>query len=235
MVIQHRPTLLRVATIIGIPLFVMMIASLYLAFIYADIERVMGVVQKIFYFHVSAWWNGFLGLLGSFIFSILYLVKKRRLWDIIASSATEVSFIFLTIGITTGPVWAKKAWGVWWTWDPRLITALVLWIIFAGYMLVRLTTKEEEKRATLSALIAIFGFVDVPIVFMSIRWWRTIHPLVIGGSSGMGMTSTMMVALFVSIGTFTLLFLYTIFYRITLEMLNDDMNHLKEKARGTMT
>ena len=230
----HRLALLRTANIIGIPLFVTMIATLYLAFIYADIESVMGVVQKIFYFHVSAWWNGFLGLLGSFIFSILYLVKRRRLWDIIASSCTEVSFVFLTIGITTGPVWAKRAWGVWWTWDPRLTTAFILWIIFAGYMLVRAAAKEEDKRAVLSALIAIFGFVDVPIVFMSIRWWRTIHPLVIGGSSGMGMTPSMMVALFVSVATFTLLFFYAIFYRMSLEMLRDDVDYLKEKAMGSL-
>jgi heme exporter protein C len=229
----HRIALLRAATIVGIPLFAMMIASLYLSFVYADIEKVMGVVQKIFYFHVSAWWNGFLGLLGSFIFSILYLLKRRRLWDIVASSSTEVSFIYLTIGITTGPIWAKRAWGVWWTWDPRLTTALVLWIIFAGYMLIRAASRDEERRGVLSALIAIFGFVDVPIVFMSIRWWRTIHPVVITSTS-MGITPSMRVALFVSLGTFTLLFLYTIFYRMTLEMLRDDMNYLKERARGSL-
>jgi heme exporter protein C len=192
--------------------------ALYFAFIYAPVEARMGIIQKIFYFHVSSAWVGFFALFVTFIASIIFLIKRSRLADDIAAASAEIGLLFCTIVILTGPLWAKPTWGAWWSWDPRLTTTLILWFIYAGYMFLRKFIDEPEKRGVYSAILGIIGFFDVPIVFFSIRWWRTIHPNVVQSGGG-GLHPDMLTALFVSLGAFSLLYLSMMIKRVKLAKL----------------
>ena len=143
--------------------------ALFLVFLVAPREAIMGDVQRVFYFHVSAAWTGYLALLVSFLASVLYLLRGERRWDRVALSSVEIGLVFITEGIITGSIWAKAVWGVWWTWDPRLTTSAVLWVIYASYLTLRRATEEKGRQARLAAVYGILGFVAVPVNFMAIR------------------------------------------------------------------
>jgi heme exporter protein C len=162
------------------PLLVLMLVALYAAFLYAPTESQMGEVQRIFYFHVGAAFNAFLSFFVVFVAGILYLARRKLVWDQIAVASVEVGVIFTTIVLTTGPIWAKPVWNTWFPWgDPRVMTTLVLWMIYVAYLILRSSLPEGDKKYRFCAVFGIIGFLDVPIVWMSIRWWRTIHPVVI--------------------------------------------------------
>jgi heme exporter protein C len=180
--------------------------ALFFAFIYAPVEAKMGAIQKIFYFHVASAWVGFFALFVTFLASIVYLKRRDRESDRIAAASAEIGLLFCTIVLITGPLWAKPVWGAYWSWDPRLTTTLVLWFIYAGYQFLRKLVSEPEKKRVYGAVLGIVGFVDVPIVFFSIRWWRTIHPNVMQKGGG-GMPGEMLTALLVAIAAFTLLYI----------------------------
>lgn len=193
--------------------FASMLAALYLVGFYAPIEREQGVVQKIFYFHVPSAWVAFLAFLTVCVCSFRYLVGRDKRWDNRAAAAAEVGVMFCTLVLVTGPIWAKPVWGIWWTWDARLTLTLVLWLIYVSYVLLRHYVADSEKRATLSAVLGIVGFIDVPLVYFAIRWWRTQHPQpVIGGGSGSGLDPRMATAFWMCLAAFTVLFVYL--YRI---------------------
>lgn len=184
-----------------------MLVNLYLIFMFAPTERTMGVVQRIFYFHVPSAWVAFLAFFIVFVASVLYLMTRNPKYDRLGLASAEVGVAFCTIVLVTGPIWAKPAWGIWWTWDARLTSTLVLWFIYAGYLLLRGFVEEPRRKALLAAVVGIVGFVDVPIVYMSIRWWRTQHPQpVLAGGAGSGLNPEMKVAFFFSLAVFTLLF-----------------------------
>jgi heme exporter protein C len=205
--------------------------ALYFAFIFAPVEVKMGAIQKIFYFHVASAWVGFFALFVTFIASIVFLKRRDSASDHTAASSAEIGLLFCSIVLISGPLWAKPIWGAYWSWDPRLTTTLVLWFIYAGYALLRKFVAEPERKRLYSAVLGIIGFVDVPIVFFSIRWWRTIHPNVIQKGGG-GLHSHMLAALLVSIAAFTLLYISLMNKRIRLYKLeakysqdaNDRMN-----------
>jgi heme exporter protein C len=151
----------------------------------------MGDVQRIFYYHVPSAWTAFLLFFVNFIASIVYLWKRSAGSDAIAVASAEVGVVFCTVVLITGPIWARPVWGIWWTWDARLTTTLVLWLIYVSYLVLRRFAAGSQTQV-LAAALAIFGFVDVPIVFMAIRWFRTQHPSpVIGGGEGSGLDPTM--------------------------------------------
>ncbi|MEW6365229.1 MAG: cytochrome c biogenesis protein CcsA [Acidobacteriota bacterium] len=188
-------------------LLVLMLADLYLVFIWAPTEKTMGDVQRIFYFHVPSAWVAFLAFFMVFIGSVAYLIKRDLRYDRLALASAEIGVAFCTIVLVTGPIWARPAWGIWWTWDARLTSTLVLWLIYASYLLLRGFVEEPLRKAVLAAVVGIVGFADVPIVYMSIRWWRTQHPSpVFGGGQGSGLDPEMRVAFFFSLAVFTLLF-----------------------------
>ena len=141
----------------GLTFFVMSIA-IYMVFLWVPVEAKMGVVQKIFYFHVGTAWVGFFAFFVVFVCSIAYLKTKDRKWDIIAESAAEIGVVFMTLVLITGPIWARSAWNTWWTWEPRLTTSLVLWFIYVAYILVRASSIEDEKKARLASIFGIIGF-----------------------------------------------------------------------------
>ena len=207
-----------------------MLAALYVVWFYAPIEAEQGVVQKIFYFHVPLAWNAFLAFTLVFIFSWRYLATRSRKWDIRAHAAAEVGVLFTTLVLITGPIWAKPIWGVWWTWDARLTLTLVLWLIYVAYLMLRHYVESDEKRATLSAIVGIIGFVDVPLVYFAIRWWRTQHPQpVIAGGDDSGLDPAMATTLYVCLFAFTLLFIYLYRRRTVLEEIQDAVDELHNR------
>lgn len=139
-------------------------------------EMRQGQIFRIIYFHVPAAAAAMTGSAVALVASILFLVTKNFRYDALAVAVTEVGLAFLAVNLVTGSIWAHVIWGVWWAWDPRLTSALICWILYAGYMILRQALEEPTQRATFAAVYSIFAFTDVPIVYFSIRWWRTIHP-----------------------------------------------------------
>jgi heme exporter protein C len=203
------------------------LAALYMVLLWVPTERQMGVVQRIFYFHMPLAVVAFLSFFVVFVASIAWLVKNKREWDMLAVAAAELGLLFCTLVLVTGSIWAKAIWGVWWTWDPRLTTTLVLWLIYVGYFMLRSALADPLKRARLAAIVGIIGFVDVPIVFMSIRWWRTIHPTVVTGE-GMLMEGPMAVTLVVALVAILLLYAYLLLLRFRLEADSERLADLRE-------
>ena len=163
----------------------LLIVTLYQIFMVLPDEASQGPVYRILFFHVPAWWTAFLAVgVGSFA-SIMYLIRKTLRWDSVAVAATEAALPFLMMGIVLGSIWGRVAWGIWWTWDARLTSALVCWLLYAGYLMLRKAIEEPTQRATFAAVFSIFAFIDVPIVIFSIKWWRTQHPAPVfwGGGS----------------------------------------------------
>lgn len=164
----------------------------------APTEQTMGDIQRIFYYHVPSAWTAFVLFFLNFLASIWYLVRRKVSSDAWALASAEVGVVFCTIMLVTGPLWAKPVWGIWWTWDARLTTTLVLWLIYVSYLILR-RFSDSQQTPTLAAALAIFGFLDVPIVYMSIRWWRTQHPQpVIGGGPNSGLDPSMKFALYMN-------------------------------------
>lgn len=154
----------------------LMLVDLYLIFIVAPTDAVLGDVQRVFYLHVPVALLSFLAFFVVFVGSVAYLVKRNPKWDALALAAAEVGVIFVSIALITGSIWARPVWNTWWTWEPRLTTTLVLWLIYVGYLLVRAYAPNRPKAATYAAIVGIIGFIDVPIVYYSVVWWRSIHP-----------------------------------------------------------
>jgi heme exporter protein C len=219
--------LLKNRETIGWLSFGFMLVSVYMVFIYAPPDKELGDLQRIFYFHVSSAWIAFLAFFLVFLASILYLKERARRWDILAYGSAEIGVLLTSLVLITGSIWAKPIWYTWWTWDARLTATLVLWLIYVAYLMLRSYT-EGSRGARFAAVFAILGFVDVPIVFMSIRWWRTQHPgPVIGEGKGAGLAPPMLYTLFVCLVAFTLLFIYLLLLRTKLETIKDEIDHLK--------
>jgi len=177
--------------------------STYQALVVAPTEQTMGDVQRIFYYHVPSAWVAGLCFFVNFLASVAYLVKRGSNVDALAAASAEVGVVFCTIVLITGPIWARPVWGIWWTWDARLTTTLVLWLIYVSYLILRRFASGSQTQV-LSAVLAIFGFVDVPIVYMSIRWFRTQHPSpVMGGGENSGLDPVMLHAFFWNLLAFT--------------------------------
>jgi heme exporter protein C len=231
---EEKPRFLSLLDGITVILF---LAAVLLVFFYAPLERSMGAVQKVFYFHVSTAWVGMLGFFVSALMGVLYILSREKIWDMIGFSSVEISFIFFFIAIISGSIWARPIWNTWWTWDPRLTTAVVVELIYGAYFLLRQSIDEPRQKARFSAVYAIFGFLSVPLTFVSIRMLRTIHPVVIGagdatGGGGFSMTEPMKVTFFFSLFTFSVLFLDLLWHRIRLEKLESMMNELRLKMRS---
>src|SRR5579864_2656921 len=155
-------------------------------------EKDQGAIYRIIYFHVPSIITGFTGFFVALVASGLYLATRNLKYDAFAAAVTEVSLAFASIVLATGMIWGRIAWGVWWAWDARLTTMLVCWLIYAGYLMLRRAIDEPTQRAKLSAVVSIFGCVDILIVWKSIEWWRTQHPAPVlsvrnGGGMGPGM------------------------------------------------
>jgi heme exporter protein C len=212
------------------PAITLIFASLYCIFLITPTEASMGEVQRIFYFHVPSAWTGFLGIFMVFICSILFLIKNDRVWDIRASAAAEVGALFTTLVLISGPLWAKPVWGIYWTWDARLTSFFVLWLIYLGYLLLRRLLESPLQRARLSAVFGIIGAIDVPIVYMSNRWWRTQHPQpVMGGGENSGLDPVMLFTFLLSLTAFTFLFFLLWRIRCRIDQSSDRLEALQRE------
>jgi heme exporter protein C len=190
----------------------------YLALVVAPTEQTMGDVQRIFYYHAPSGWVAFLCFFVNFLASIVYIVKKNPSSDALAAASAEVGVVFCTVLLITGPLWARPVWGIWWTWDARLTTTLVLWLIYVSYLVLRRFAAGGQTQV-LAAALGIFGFIDVPIVYMSIRWFRTQHPSpVIGGGANSGLDPAMLRVFLSNLAAFTLLGFVFLVVRYRLQM-----------------
>ncbi len=219
--------------LLGAVALLFMIAAAYAAFYVAPEERTMGVLQRIFYFHASSAWAGMDAFFVCFVANLLYVWKRDQKYDWLGVSSAEVGLALITVVLITGPIWAKPAWGIWWTWDARLTSTFVLWLLYVSYLLLRSLIEEPDRRALLSALFGIFAFLDVPIVFGAIRWWRTQHPApVIMGGPGSGLDPTMRKVFFFSVLAAHFLAAFLIVERFILEKLRSDVEVLQREAEA---
>ncbi|HUJ31940.1 MAG TPA: cytochrome c biogenesis protein CcsA [Candidatus Acidoferrum sp.] len=205
----------------------------YAALFIAPDERTMHEVQRIFYFHVASWSACFTAFTVAFIGNVGYLATRKINWDWLGVAGAEVGVVACSIGLVTGPLWAKPVWGVWWTWDPRLTTTFILWLLYVSYLLLRGLIEEPGRRATLSAVFGIFAFLDVPLVYMSNRLWRTQHPApVIFGGEGSGLDPTMGKVLGLCIVSLLCLIVLVLADRYRLESLRHEADELRQEVES---
>jgi heme exporter protein C len=169
--------------ILGILTAILLSYALYQALVVAPTERTMGDVQRIFYYHVPSAWTAFILFSINFIASVTYLVRRKPAADIVALVSAEVGVVFCTIVLVTGPIWARPVWGIWWTWDMRLTSTLVLWLIYVSYLFLRRFSSSGQTPA-LAAALAVLGALCVPFVYFSIWFFRTQHPQPVMGGGG---------------------------------------------------
>lgn len=219
----------RILKILNVASFILVLGAFAMAMWYAPVEAVMGAVQKVFYFHIANAWVGMLGFLAAAVAGVIYLRTHDLKWDIIELAAVEISLVFFFIAIVLGSIWAKPSWGTYWTWEPRLTTAAILELIYIAYLLLRQSLDDPDRRARFSAVYTLVGGVSVPITFLSIRFFRTIHPVVIGSgeASKMGMEPEMMTTMFVGIAVFTVIFITLFWHRIRLGQMAAKVEQLK--------
>lgn len=214
--------------ILSVATLVMMLVSMYLVFVYAPIERTMGVVQKIFYVHVSTAWTGFLAFFVVLVCSVIFLRNGSRVADITAYASAEIGVLFTTLTLITGPMWARSFWGKWWDWsEPRLVTALILWFLYNGYLILHRSAGSDIRRARFNAVYGIIAFINVPIVFLSVRWYRASHPPLLVFEPG-GLDASMKVAFFVTLFTFTLLYFWLLDLGVRAGKVQDELRGIKE-------
>jgi heme exporter protein C len=226
---KNQPIALKVLNVVTAILF---LAALGMVFLYAPLEATMNYVQKIFYFHIANAWVGMLGFIAAAVAGVIYLVKHDLKWDIVELAAVEISLVFFFIAIVTGSIWARPSWGTYWTWEPRLTTAAILELVYLAYLLLRQGIDDPDRRARFSAVYTLIGAISVPITFVSIRLFRTIHPVVIGTNSsasqgGFDMTSKMLVTMFFALFTFSIIFITLFWHRIRLGQLSHQLDQLK--------
>ena len=227
---EPRPTLLKILDGVSLVLFAVAVG---MVFFFAPTEAVMGQVQRVFYFHVATAWVGMLGFMAAGVAGIAYLRTNQNKWDILSLASVEISLVFFFITIIMGSIWARPAWGTWWTWDPRLTTATVVELVYAAYLLLRQGIEDPDRRARFGAVYAILGFISVPLTFLSIRIFRTIHPVVIGNAGGSGsdfdMTARMFQTFMFSLFTFSIIFVTLLWHRIRLGALAEKVESLRLK------
>jgi heme exporter protein C len=207
------------------------LALAFIFFVAREADQAMGgQLQRIFYFHVPAAWVAYLAFAIVFIASIAYLRTNARRWDLLAHASAEIGVVFCSLVLITGPIWANPVWGTWWVWDARLTSALVMWLTYIGYLLIRGLASDRRAAGRLAAIVGIVGFVNVPIVHFSVRWWRTLHPqgpTPADPSTGSGLGSPEMLAFFTALAAFTLLFAWLLALRVRVGRIGDEVERLE--------
>lgn len=219
---------------LGLLALVGMLIAPYMALVYADVETEMLLAQKIMYFHVPSAFAAYTGFFLVFVFSILYLWRRDKRWDIWASSSAEVGVLFCTLVLLTGPLWAKPIWGAWWVWDVRLTLTLVLWLIYVAYLMLRSYSEDALQSAKFRAVLGIIGFLDVPLVHYAVKLWRTHHPNVVFRER-MGLPPDMLAALLFCGITFLVLFAAILVKRVSLELARDELEYVKAEVQDRKT
>lgn len=228
---KTKPTALKSLDVLSL---ILLAIATYLALVFAPTEKMMGEVQRVFYFHVATAWVGLLGFVAAGVTGVIYLKTQNLKWDLIEEAAVEISLVFFFIAIVLGSIWARPIWNTWWTWDPRLTSASIVELIYLAYLMLRQGIDDPDRRARFGAVYTLVGAISVPITFLSIRMFRTIHPIVIGTQGGtqekIGMTGDMKIAFFFALFTFTVIFIDLFWNRIRLGQLEQKVEQLKLKV-----
>jgi heme exporter protein C len=212
------------ALITGAAAVVVLLVATYMAFLYAPTDAIQGNAQRIFYVHVPTAWLSYLAYFVLVVGSVGYLWKRKPGYDRIARSAAELGFVFTTMVLITGSIWGRPIWGTWWQWEARLTTTLILWFIYLGYFMVRNFAGEHERAARFAAVLAIIGAIDIPIIHMSVRWWRTLHPEpIVVNTGGPNLPDSMLLTLMVSFVGFTILFAHLMIQKWNIETARDTL------------
>jgi heme exporter protein C len=209
---------------------VLMPLALYAIFLNAPEERVMGAVQKIFYFHVPIAAVTFTSVLVLLAGAAGYLWTRRAGWDHLSIASAEVGLVFCTLVLITGPIWAKPAWGVWWTWEAKITTTLILWLLLAGILLSRAYASTPEQGARVASVLGVVAALDVPIVYKAVDWWRGQHPIVFGAGKTNPLAPGMGAALALSMLVFFLLYALLVAARMRVAALEDRLAALEDAA-----
>jgi heme exporter protein C len=206
---------------------------LWEVFFWVPTERTMGVVQRIFYIHVPAAWVAFMAFGIVAICSAVYLWLKDERLDMAALAAAEGGILFTAICLLTGPLWGRVAWGTWWSWEPRLTLTLLLWFIYIGYFLVRASTENPERGKRFAAVVGIVGALDIPLIHISVKWFRSLHPEpVVMNPDGPTLHPDMLTTLFTGLGAFTVIFFSLFLFRYALELVRKEVVHREAAGDG---
>ena len=214
---------------LGLVTLAAMVVAVYMALVGAPTEAEQGMVQRIFYFHVPCAMVTFASFGLVAIAGVLYLWLGSQIWDDLGYAAVEVGMVFCTLVLITGSIWAKPIWGAWWTWDSRLTTTFILWLIYGGYLLLRAFGGDTPQVARFAAVVGIIGALDVPIIVVSVRLWRTIHPAVLltrQGEHGL-QDPRMVAALLIAMLAFTTLFIWLLSLRFKMLRVHSRLTGLK--------
>lgn len=211
------------------------LAALYMVFLYAPTAQGEGDVQRIFYFHVPLAILTFTAFGVVAVASAVFLWRGSRAWDRLAHASAEVGMVLCTLVLFTGMMWARPRWNVWWTWDARLTTTLILWLIYAAYLMLRGSVGAGDQGARYAAILGIVGALDIPIINRSVYWWRTIHPAVLTtreGGSGL-QDPQMQVTLSVSFAAVALLYVWLVWLRYEGMRLHDRVEAIRQEVLVT--
>lgn len=199
-------------SILAVAAGVMLVAAHWAIWFHAPVEVTMGLLQKVFYLHLPLAWWALISFFIVFVGSVGVLLRRSDFWDHLAGAAAEIGVLFSGLAMITGSLWARSAWNVWWTWDPRLTTTLIMWFVYMGYLVLRTAPLPHVKRRTLCAVLGVVAFVNTPLVFFSTRLWHSIHPSVVFSPGG-GMEPEMWQAMFVSLAAVGLLWVVLLLFR----------------------
>ncbi|MCH8189923.1 MAG: cytochrome c biogenesis protein CcsA [Chloroflexi bacterium] len=218
---QRFPSIrLRPLDLLGLVAFVLIAVSMGMALLYAPTELIQGDPQRVFYVHLPMAIVSYIAFAIVFVSSILYLWKRRIVYDVVARSSAEIGVFFTTLVIISGGLWGQATWGTFWQWEPRLTFTFILWLIYVAYLMLRQAAQDKERVARFAAVLAIIGFADVPLVFASVYLWRGIHP------EPAGMPQAMATTLFVSIAAFLALFSYLLIHRIRVDRAREELDEM---------
>ena len=204
----------------------LMALTLYMVYMWVPTEQNLGVSQRIFYFHVPLGWIGMISIMVVAAASIMHLFTGRQKWDDLAYSTAEIGIIFASLILVTGAIWGKPVWGVWWTWDAKLTTTLVLWFIYVGYLMVRAYGPAGTQGKRFASVIALIGAIDAPIIYKATDWWRSAHP---ERNVPSDLNEQMLLTLLVSVLTFTILYVYLLMERYSLRRSESDLDELHQR------
>jgi heme exporter protein C len=210
----------RIRPWLGIAAAASFVVASAMALFWAPTDRVQGDVYRIMYVHVPAAWLAYLAFVIVFLASVGWLWTKRPVFDAIAVSSAEIGVLFTGLCLVAGSIWAKPTWGVWWTWEPRLVTTAIMFVMYVGYLLLRGLSTDFSRRATRAAVLGVVAVIDVPIVHLSVLWANSLHqlPTVLRISGGPSLDSAMLLTLMVSVGAFTLVYAYFMSARVSVEL-----------------
>ena len=208
------------ANVIGIAALALFLVGSFVGLFVVSADGMQGDIQRLMYVHVPAAWLAFMSFFVVFLMSVLYLIQRDLRWDRVAQSSAEIGVVFTVLTLALGSMWGKPTWGVWWTWDPRLTTTAIMLAIYVGYLAIRSFADDPDKRARWAAIVGIIGFANVPIVYLSVIWWRTLHQ---PPSSPRSVSPEILWTLMFNLAAFTVIYVYLMMRRIRLAKLEGEL------------